>query len=41
VRAGGRARTGKGYDTRGGAAVIDGRVPALDVLSGWARQVLA
>jgi len=41
VMAAGHDRNGQGYDTRGPAAMIRGRAPVLDVLSRWAREVLA
>lgn len=41
VMAAGRTQNGRGYDTRSPAAMIQGRAPVLDVVSRWAREVLA
>lgn len=41
VMAAGNTTTGKGYDTRGPAAMIEGRTPVLEVLARWARQAMA
>jgi len=41
VMAAQRQHTGKGYDTRTAEAMIEGRAPVLELVSRWARQVLA